>query len=116
MRKNALKPVATHGVPSGQPRLHQRGREIQAFGTVRQFLLGLSDEARLYSCERLNQLLADAQILRTLYKNHHWMMRGAVFFKLHLLLEKHAAEQSELVDEIAGRIQALGGVSVGDPR
>src|SRR6266702_2136089 len=64
MRKNALKPVAAHGVPSGQPGLHQRGREIQAFGTVRRSLLGLSDEARLYSCQRLNQLLADTRIPR----------------------------------------------------
>ncbi len=116
MRKNALKPVATHGVSSGQPRLHQRGREIQAFGTVRRSLLGLSDEARLYSCQRLNQLLADTRILHALYKNHHWVMRGPGFYQLHLLFEKHADEQIELVDEIAERIQALGGVAVSDPR
>src|SRR5216684_4742958 len=116
MRKNALKPVATHGVSSGQPRLHQRGREIQAFGTVGRSLLGLSDEARLYSCQRLNQLLADTRILHALYKNHHWVMRGPGFYQLHLLFEKHADEQIELVDEIAERIQALGGVAVGDPR
>src|SRR5229473_1462916 len=97
MRKNALKPVATHGVSSGQPRLHQRGREIQAFGTVRRSLLGLSDEARLYSCQRLNQLLADTRILHALYKNHHWVMRGPGFYQLHLLFEKHADEQIELV-------------------
>lgn len=54
-----------------QPWLHQAGREIQRFGTVRQFPLGLTRDARLYSCERLNRILADSQILHALYKKHH---------------------------------------------
>lgn len=104
---------AAHG---SQPWLHQGGREIQAFGTVRQFPLGLSHDARLYSCERLNQLLADTQILYALYKKHHWLMRGATFYQLHLLLDKHAGEQVDIVDRLAERIQTLGGVAVSDPR
>lgn len=99
-----------------QPVLDQRGREIQAFGTVRQLLLGLSFESRMYSCERLNQVLADTQILYALYKKHHWLMRGPTFYQLHLLLDKHAGEQLELVDMLAERVQTLGGVAVGDPR
>jgi starvation-inducible DNA-binding protein len=102
--------------PGSQPWLHQHGEEIQAFGTVRQFPLGLSHNARLYSCQRLNQLLADTQILYAFYKKHHWLMRGATFYQLHLLLDKHAGEQIELVDTIAERVQTLGGVAVGDPR
>jgi starvation-inducible DNA-binding protein len=101
---------------SSQPWLHQRGHEIQAFGTVRQFPVALSQETRLYSCQRLNQLLADTQILFALYKKHHWLMRGATFYQLHLLLDKHAGEQVELVDALAERVQTLGGVAVGDPR
>ena len=101
---------------SSQPWLHQHSAEVQKFGTVRQFPLGLSSDARLYSCERLNRILADTQILYALYKKHHWLMRGATFYQLHLLLDKHAAEQLELVDMIAERIQTLGGVAVGDPR
>ena len=99
-----------------QPWLHQEGKEIQAFGTVRQFPLALSYEARMYSCQRLNQLLADTQILFSLYKKHHWLMRGATFYQLHLLLDKHAGEQIELIDTVAERIQTLGGIAVGDPR
>src|SRR5258706_7039300 len=99
-----------------QPDLHQHGRVIQEFGTVRQLPIGLSYDARLYSCQRLNQLLADTQILYALYKKHHWLMRGHTFYQLHLLLDKHAGEQLELVDQIAERIQTLGGVAVGDPR
>jgi starvation-inducible DNA-binding protein len=90
--------------------------EVQEFGTVRQFPLGLSRDARLYSCERLNKILADTQILYALYKKHHWLMRGPTFYQLHLLLDKHAGEQLELIDMIAERVQTLGGVAVGDPR
>ncbi|HZE41744.1 MAG TPA: DNA starvation/stationary phase protection protein [Stackebrandtia sp.] len=99
-----------------QPMLHQKGVEIQKFGTVRQFPVGLSYDTRMYSAERLNQILADTQILYSLYKKHHWLMRGPTFYQLHLLLDKHAGEQLELVDAIAERVQTLGGVAVGDPR
>ncbi|MEW2331963.1 DNA starvation/stationary phase protection protein [Micromonospora chersina] len=99
-----------------QPRLHQHGREIQTFGTVRQLPVGLSPDVRSYSCERLNQVLADSRILHSLYKKHHWLMRGPTFYQLHLLLDKHADEQLELIDMIAERVQTLGGIAVGDPR
>jgi starvation-inducible DNA-binding protein len=101
---------------NSQPWLHQKGAEIQAFGTVRQFPLGLSYDTRMYSCQRLNMLLADTQILYALYKKHHWLVRGVTFYQLHLLLDKHASEQLALVDTIAERVQTLGGVAVGDPR
>ena len=101
---------------TSQPWLHQKGVEIQEFGTVRQFPIGLSHDTRMYSCQRLTRTLADTQILYSLYKKHHWLMRGATFYQLHLLLDKHAGEQLELVDMIAERIQTLGGVAVGDPR
>jgi starvation-inducible DNA-binding protein len=99
-----------------QPWLHQHGRQVQEFGTVRQFPIGLAENARMYSCQQLNHILADSQILHALYKKHHWLMRGPTFYQLHLLLDKHASEQLELIDEIAERIQTLGGVAVGDPR
>jgi starvation-inducible DNA-binding protein len=101
---------------SSQPWLHQPGAEVQAFGTVRQFPLALSYDTRMYSSQRLNRVLADTQILHALYKKHHWLMRGPTFYQLHLLLDKHAAEQLELVDMLAERVQTLGGVAVGDPR
>src|ERR1700744_1744591 len=101
---------------SSQPWLHQRGVELQEFGTVRQFPIALSHDTRMYSCQLLNQTLADTQILYALYKKHHWLMRGATFYQLHLLLDKHAGEQLELVDMVAERVQTLGGVAVGDPR
>ena len=112
MAKTMKRPAVT----SSQPRLHTHGPEVQAYGTLRQFQLGLSHDARAYSCQRLNQILADSQILYALYKKHHWLMRGATFSQLHLLLDKHADEQRALVDTIAERVQTLGGIAVGDPR
>src|SRR4029450_688143 len=116
MAENLTKPAEAVPPLSSQPWLHQHGKEIQAFGTVRQFPLALSYETRMYSCQRLNQILADSQILYALYKKHHWLMRGAIFYQLHLLLDKHADEQRALVDTIAERVQTLGGIAVGDPR
>jgi starvation-inducible DNA-binding protein len=54
--------------------------------------------------------------LYNLYKKHHWLMRGHTFYQLHLLLDKHASEQIELVDLLAERVQTLGGVAIADPR
>ncbi|OHV09744.1 Dps family protein [Kushneria phosphatilytica] len=119
MDRNTATPAASHEGAEhhgSQPWLHQHGVEIQHYGTVRQFPLGLSHDARLYACQRLNRLLADTQVLHALYKKHHWLVRGATFYQLHLLLDKHAGEQLELIDRIAERIQTLGGIAVGDLR
>lgn len=43
-------------------------------------------------------------------------MRGLTFYQLHLLLDKHAAEQLPIIDAVAERVQTLGGVAVRDPR
>jgi starvation-inducible DNA-binding protein len=116
MAEHLARPAEAASMQHSQPWLHQHGTEIQAFGTVRQFPLALAYETRMYACQRLNQILADTQILYALYKKHHWLMRGATFSQLHLLLDKHADEQRALVDTIAERVQTLGGIAVGDPR
>ncbi|SRR5260221_12178728 len=101
------------GKISAQPRLHQRAREIQQYGTVSHLLpLELEEPVRLEMTEQLNQLLADTMTLRDLYKKSHWQVAGPTFYQLHLLYDKHFDEQVELVDSIAERIQLLGGVSI----
>jgi len=103
----------TRGTISAQPRLHQRARELQAYGTVSHMLpLELEEPVRLEITEQLNQLLADTMTLRDLYKKSHWQVAGPTFYQLHLLYDKHFDEQVELVDGIAERIQSLGGVSL----
>ena len=104
---------ATGSHPSAEPRVHQRAREIQQFGTVTHaFSLDLEEPVRLEMTEQLNQLLADSMTLRDLYKKSHWQVAGPTFYQLHLLFDKHFDEQVEIVDSIAERIQLLGGVSL----
>ena len=52
----------------------------------------------------------------SLYKKHHWLVAGPTFYQLHLLFDKHAEEQLELIDLLAERVQTLGGIAVSDPR
>lgn len=103
----------TRSALNAQPRLHQRAKEIQPFGTVTHALpLELEETTRLEMTEQLNQLLADTMTLRDLYKKSHWQVAGPTFYQLHLLFDKHFNEQAELVDGIAERIQLLGGLSI----
>ena len=98
---------------NAQPRIHQRAREIQSYGTVSHALpLVLEEDVRLEMTEQLNQLLADTITLRDLYKKSHWQVAGPTFYQLHLLFDKHFDEQVELVDTIAERVQLLGGISL----
>jgi starvation-inducible DNA-binding protein len=92
------------------PLSHQQAHEIQPFGHLVRMPLALSETASKESVENLNQLLADTITLRDLYKKHHWQVAGPTFMQLHLLFDKHAGEQTELVDALAERVQALGGV------
>lgn len=103
-------------VDRSQPLLHQHGYEIQQYGTLRDLPIVLNPDARSESCDLVNQILADTIILYHLYKKHHWLMRGHTFYQLHLLLDKHASEQIELIDALAERVQTLGGVAIADPR
>jgi len=98
---------------NAQPRIHQRAREIQQYGTVSHALpLDLEEPVRLEITEQLNLLLADSMTLRDLYKKSHWQVAGPTFYQLHLLFDKHFEEQVEIVDTIAERIQLLGGISI----
>jgi starvation-inducible DNA-binding protein len=94
------------------PVVHQTGHEIQPFGHLIRMPIALAESACKESVEHLNQLLADTMTLRDLYKKHHWHVSGPTFYQLHLLFDKHYAEQVALIDAIAERIQLLGGVSL----
>jgi starvation-inducible DNA-binding protein len=110
---NKQSATKTTGRINAQPRLHQRAREIQAYGTFNHALpLELEEPVRLEMTEQLYQLLADTTTLRDLYKKSHWQVAGSTFYQLHLLYDKHYDEPVELVDSIAEQIQLLGGVSL----
>src|SRR5947208_6355660 len=94
------------------PLTHQQAHEIQPFGHLVHMPIALSEQSCKESVDNLNQLLADTMTLRDLYKKHHWQVVGPTFYQLHLLFDKHYDEQVELVDQIAERVQLLGGLSI----
>jgi starvation-inducible DNA-binding protein len=100
------------GTRGAQPILHQTAREIQPYGKIAKLSIALDEKTCGSSAENLNQLLADTMTLRDMYKKHHWQVAGPTFYQLHLLFDKHHGEQDELVDQIAERIQLLGGISL----
>jgi starvation-inducible DNA-binding protein len=100
------------GTKQSRPILHQHAREIQPYGKIARLPIALDEKVCQESVENLNQLLADTMTIRDLYKKHHWQVAGHTFYQIHLLFDKHFGEQVELVDEIAERIQTLGGISL----
>jgi starvation-inducible DNA-binding protein len=105
--------AASPRLDRAQPRLHQRAKEIQPLDTVTSELpIGLPVKVREEMVSELNQILSDTITLRDLYKKSHWQVSGPTFYQLHLLFDKHYAEQNELVDQIGERIMLLGGISI----
>ena len=98
--------------PSPEPRTTQRAAERQKYGSVIRMPLGLDAATCKRSVAALNQTLADTITIRDLYKKSHWQVAGHTFYQLHLLFDKHFEEQDKLVDQIAERIQLLGGISL----
>jgi starvation-inducible DNA-binding protein len=85
---------------------------VQPYGQLAPTRIGLGAEVRHQSVAALNRVLAQTLALRDLYKKNHWQTHGATFYQLHLLFDKHSTEQGELADEIAERVQTLGGVAI----
>ncbi|MEO6982048.1 MAG: DNA starvation/stationary phase protection protein [Edaphobacter sp.] len=95
------------------PRWHAHAKEIQKYGSVIEDMPHpLRAGVRAEMVARLNQLLADSISIRDMYQKHHWQVSGPTFDQLHLLFDKHFAEQLKIIDIVAERIQMLGGVSI----
>ncbi len=88
----------------------QTNEIVQSFGHLIAVDIGLTTESRHKSVAALNRLLAHTLAMRDLYKKAHWQTHGITFYQLHLLYDKHAEEQAAIADELAERIQMLGGV------
>lgn len=58
----------------------------------------------------LQQLLANYQIYYTNMRGFHWDVQGKQFFTLHIKFEELYKEAALIIDEIAERILALGGI------
>ncbi|MBB5174282.1 Dps family protein [Texcoconibacillus texcoconensis] len=59
--------------------------------------------------EKLNQQLANWNVLNTKLHNYHWFVTGRDFFTLHEKFEEYYNEAAGHIDEIAERILTIGG-------
>lgn len=87
----------------------------QAMSVVRDNPFGLPQGTASQIVDVLNQDLAAMFTLYHQYHKHHWIVEGAQFLELHLLLEEHYTQLHEQFDEVAERIVALGGLPVSGP-
>jgi starvation-inducible DNA-binding protein len=86
--------------------------EIQAWAMTREHAMP-RDRGTCHAgiAEYLGQLLADTVTLRDMYALHRRKTAGPALQQRHLLYDRHFAGQHVLVDEIAQRVQTLGGVT-----
>lgn len=87
----------------------------QQLNVVRDNPFGLPHESASQVVDMLNQDLASMFTLYHQYHKHHWIVEGAQFFELHLLLEEHYTQLHDQFDQVAERIVALGGLPVTGP-
>jgi DNA-binding ferritin-like protein len=85
----------------------------QEAGTVESSpALRLDQEKTEQIVDALNTDLAATYVLYHQLKKHHWNVEGAEFLPVHEFLGDAAHEAEEAADELAERVQALGGVPI----
>src|SRR6201990_1171542 len=75
--------------------------------------IGLAEKTLKSVNSILSTVLADAVILYTKTRKFHWNVSGESFMELHLLFEHQYKKWEEAIDEIAERINKLGGKPIG---
>jgi DNA-binding ferritin-like protein len=92
---------------SSQEHVQRQAGSVEASEALR-----LEQEKIEEIVDALNTDLAAMSVLYHQLKKHHWNVEGAEFRDLHLFLGEAAEEAEEAADELAERVQALGGVPV----
>jgi starvation-inducible DNA-binding protein len=75
--------------------------------------IGLNDNHRESVVRILNVLLSDEYLLYTKTRNFHWNVVGPQFNDLHKFFEAQYEELDGIVDDVAERARALGGLAAG---
>jgi starvation-inducible DNA-binding protein len=75
--------------------------------------IGISEIDLNESNSLLSKLLADEMILYIKTRKFHWNVSGQSFMELHKLFQSQYTELEETIDEIAERINKLGGKTIG---
>lgn len=78
--------------------------------------INLPDVVRIEVISALGITLAASLDLYTQLKQAHWNVKGIQFFQLHELFDSLATDMIDVVDTVAERITALGGVAYGTAR
>lgn len=82
----------------------------QQAGSIEESALRLETDKAEQIVDALNTDLAASYVLYHQVKKHHWNVEGPEFRDLHLYLDEIAEDLEAGADEIAERIQAIGGV------
>ena len=82
----------------------------QEAGTVHENSLRLETEKAEQIVDALNTDLADAYVLYHQLHKHHWNVEGAEFLEVHRFLQEVYEDVEAAADDLAERLQALGGV------
>lgn len=70
--------------------------------------IGIPDTHRESVAYALNQLLADEHVLYLKTRNYHWNVTGRHFQPLHSFFEQQYEALSNIIDDLAERIRAIG--------
>lgn len=70
--------------------------------------IGLDPDKSAELAEKLNELLANYQVMYMNTRGFHWNIRGDKFFELHLKFEELYNDLILKIDEIAERVLTLG--------
>jgi DNA-binding ferritin-like protein len=82
----------------------------QEAGTVRENPVQLDTEKASQIVDALNTDLADAYVLYHQLHKHHWNVEGAEHLQIHRFLQEAYEDVEMAADEVAERLQTLGGV------
>jgi len=83
---------------------------LKEAGSVGDNPVRLDTEKAEQIIEALNTDLADAYVLYHQLHKHHWNVEGAEHLRIHEFLQEAYEEVEEAADEIAERLQSIGGV------
>lgn len=75
--------------------------------------IGISEKNLDKSINVLSTILSDEMTLYVKTRKFHWNVSGESFMELHKLFQSQYTELEEIIDEIAERINKLGGKTIG---
>ncbi len=75
--------------------------------------IGITDKNMNKAVDILSVVLADEHVLYIKTRKFHWNVAGESFMELHKLFQEQYTELEEVIDEVAERINKLGGKTIG---